>query len=235
MLEAANVPISTRTMLGGSVVAGGFAMRFFASAILLALLPVSTAGATVYVWTDQSGTLVLTNKQSALPDSATASLTIYETSSASEPTQSKGQHETKAVVASEVSRQPGPAGVVASSADGGPRRDQAPPVGGNDGKGRALGALGANPPDAPPHGDANTQAGHSGGNVTDPRALLARAAQREPPQVLVSVVAPSAPPLSTSRRSSSASGGMGVGDGGMSGSSGASVGNVPSSGMLGTR
>src|SRR5260370_11215012 len=126
---------------------GHCAMRYFASAILLSLLPYSAANATVYVWTDHSGTLVLTNKQSMLPDEgARASLTTYETTSATEPGRPPGQGETKAAVESDASRQPGPAGVVVSTADGGPRRDQAPPAGGNAGQQRTLDATAGHPP-----------------------------------------------------------------------------------------
>jgi hypothetical protein len=168
-------------------------MRRFALTMIGLLLAFSIAEATVYVWEDADA-LVMTNDQTKVPERLDPEeMKTYATAATAGPERPerlatvRADGTTEPAEAEEPDRGPGPAGVVASAATQPPPPETAP---------RAAGASGP-APSGGARADATDKASLGGWRV-DPRALFER--KREPPQFIVSVVEPSAGPLSTSLR-----------------------------------
>jgi hypothetical protein len=190
-------------------------MRRAGITMIILLLVSATSGATVYVWKDADA-LVMTNDATEVPARVDEhELTTYATA---ETTPDESPQRLVTVRADGTAErteaekpQPGPAGVVTSAAD----PAEAAPGAAAPAPGERAARDGSSPaPAERAAGDASSPASLEGWRV-DPRALFER--KREPPQFIVSIVEPSADPLSTSLRetrpSISSTGTSGVNDG----------------------
>jgi hypothetical protein len=181
-------------------------MRYVTSAILLTLLGFSAANATVYVWQDPHGVLVLTNDAHDVPKDAGDSVTSYTTAGGAQD----GQQGAAPGKPSAMAPPTGPAGPATRPAAASTRQASVAAAT------RTLGQTATATQDA-----RRTAAASQHTRMPDPRAeLLQRYATRREPPVIVSVVPSSARPLSTSTQGSLASGGGSGSSFGSSGSTG---------------
>jgi hypothetical protein len=177
-------------------------MSYVSAALLLVLLAASAARATVYAWNDADGALVLTNDADAVPSDPQHPVTTYGTTVAPDA-EAGGAVEARSTSSGAAATHDAGAPGVAAPEGTAPKPSGTTPVAATaaaSGSTRTLGATGGQAQaSAAPGAEAP---GNEGGSIVqrqaiDPRALLLeRSAQQEPPRVIVSIVSPSARPLS---------------------------------------